>query len=256
MQPVHLRDAIVQLVTSSASTRRLQFTVHLRRHRPPVLLLHFWFSAICEDMSSSHGNTTNTNLASRGPNESVLKQKSDDIGWEFGHLIDPSNFDRVECKLCGKKFGGRVYRLKKHIAHISGNVAKCPRSTKEDQDRCKKAIESVRNKKKIKHKEERELRAEVDIDRIEEEEEIKGLRLDVDRLNNLIYVQFNAKLINKQKMLKNKELNIDVLLASDSDASNAQGWTVEDGDEGVELDPELSLQMVAEATGADGMTQP
>ncbi|KAK2634767.1 hypothetical protein Ddye_029559 [Dipteronia dyeriana] len=50
----------------------------------------------------------------------------------------------------------------------------------------------------------------------------KRNRLDVDRLNNLVYVQFNAKLINKQKRLKNKELNIDVLLASDSDASNAQ----------------------------------
>ncbi|TXG53907.1 hypothetical protein EZV62_019163 [Acer yangbiense] len=128
-------------------------------------------------MSSSHGNTVNNNLASGGAsNDSVLKRKSDDIGWEFGHLIDPSNFDRVECKLCGKKFGGGVYRLKQHIAHISGNVSKCLRSTKEDQDKCKKAIEDARNKKKNKYKEEREIRAEVNIIGIEEEgEEIEGL---------------------------------------------------------------------------------
>ncbi|KAK2641469.1 hypothetical protein Ddye_023232 [Dipteronia dyeriana] len=84
----------------------------------------------------------------------------------------------------------------------------------------------------------------------------KRNRLDVDRLNNLVYVQFNAKLINKKKRLKNKELNKDVLLASDNDASNAQGWMVEDGDKGVEPDSELSLQMVDKVTGADGMTQP
>ncbi|KAI9181087.1 hypothetical protein LWI28_011305 [Acer negundo] len=33
-----------------------------------------------------------------------------------------------------------------------------------------------------------------------------------------------------------KEANIDVLLASDGDASNAQGWIVDDGDEEVEPD--------------------
>ncbi|KAK2645550.1 hypothetical protein Ddye_020745 [Dipteronia dyeriana] len=84
----------------------------------------------------------------------------------------------------------------------------------------------------------------------------KRNRLDVDRLNNLVYAQFNANSINKQKRLKNKELNIDVLLASDGDASNAQGWIDEDDDEGVEPDSELSLQIVDETTGADGMTQP
>ena len=128
-------------------------------------------------MSSSHGNTANTNLASgAASNDSVLKRKSDDIGWEFGHLIDPTNFDRVECKLCGKKFGGGVYRLKQHVAHISGNVSKCLRSTKEDQEKCKKAIEDAKNKKKKKCREEQEIRAEVDIFGIEEEEEeIEGL---------------------------------------------------------------------------------
>ena len=53
-----------------------------------------------------------------------------------------------------------------------------------------------------------------------------------------------------------KEANIDVLLASDGDASNAQGWIVDDGDEGVEPDLVFTSQMVDEATEADGMTQP
>ncbi|XP_052182093.1 uncharacterized protein LOC127794867 [Diospyros lotus] len=64
----------------------------------------------------------------------------------------------------------------------------------------------------------------------------KRNRLDVHRLNNLVYVQFNAKLMNKQK--REKERNVDVLLSSD--ASNAQGWIVEGGDD-EEIDPGTGL---------------
>ncbi|KAL5830063.1 hypothetical protein ACOSQ3_019531 [Xanthoceras sorbifolium] len=77
----------------------------------------------------------------------------------------------------------------------------------------------------------------------------KRNRLDVDRLNN-------TKLMNKWKRLIDKEANIDVLLASNGDASNAQGWIVDDGDEEVELGTGLTWQLVDEATGADEMTQP
>ncbi|KAI8530345.1 hypothetical protein RHMOL_Rhmol11G0050300 [Rhododendron molle] len=48
----------------------------------------------------------------------------------------------------------------------------------------------------------------------------KRNRLDATRMNNLVYVQFNAKLINKKARKKEK----DVLLASE--ATNAQGWIV------------------------------
>lgn len=54
----------------------------------------------------------------------------------------------------------------------------------------------------------------------------KRNRLDVERLNNLVYVQFNAKLVNKKNKMKEKR---DVLLAAD--ASQAQGWIVEGGDD-------------------------
>ena len=53
-----------------------------------------------------------------------------------------------------------------------------------------------------------------------------------------------------------KEANIDVLLASDGDASNAQGWIVDDGDEDVEPGTGLTCQLVDEAIGANEMTQP
>ncbi|TXG63733.1 hypothetical protein EZV62_010727 [Acer yangbiense] len=65
---------------------------------------------------------------------SMLKRKSNDIGWEFGQLIDGKNLDRVKCKLCGKTFSGGIYRLKEHVGHLKGNVSSCPRSTKENID--------------------------------------------------------------------------------------------------------------------------
>ncbi|KAK6125570.1 hypothetical protein DH2020_040686 [Rehmannia glutinosa] len=50
----------------------------------------------------------------------------------------------------------------------------------------------------------------------------KRNRLDVSRLNNLVYVQFNSRLLNKRK--RGKEKDVDVLLASD--ASKAQDWII------------------------------
>ncbi|CAN6552248.1 unnamed protein product [Malus baccata var. baccata] len=59
----------------------------------------------------------------------------------------------------------------------------------------------------------------------------KRNRLDTTRLNNLVYVQFNARIMNKKK--REKEKKVDVLLASE--ASMAQGWIVEGGDEELEF---------------------
>ncbi|CAN6584346.1 unnamed protein product [Malus baccata var. baccata] len=56
-------------------------------------------------------------------------------------------------------------------------------------------------------------------------------RLDTTRLNNLVYVQFNVRIMNKKK--REKEKKVDILLASE--ASMAQGWIVEGGDEELEL---------------------
>ena len=59
----------------------------------------------------------------------------------------------------------------------------------------------------------------------------KRNRLDTTRLNNLVYVQFNARIMNKKK--REKEKKVDILLASE--ASMAQGWIVEGVDEEIEL---------------------
>ncbi|CAN6565928.1 unnamed protein product [Malus baccata var. baccata] len=59
----------------------------------------------------------------------------------------------------------------------------------------------------------------------------KRNRLYTTRLNNLVYVQFNARILNKKK--REKETKVDILLASE--ASMAQGWIVEGGDEELEL---------------------
>ncbi|KAL5762989.1 hypothetical protein ACOSP7_019253 [Xanthoceras sorbifolium] len=122
----------------------------------------------------------NTNIRSEGAasnsNESVLKRKSDDIGWDYRKLVDPSNYDRVRCNYCGKIFSGGVHRLKQHIGHIAENIFRCPKSTKEDQVKCKQAIKEAKYKKKIKSNEDREIRMGVDLTGIrEEEEEVEGL---------------------------------------------------------------------------------
>lgn len=55
----------------------------------------------------------------------------------------------------------------------------------------------------------------------------KRNRLDATRLNNLVYIHFNAKNINKKE--REGEDGLDVLLGSE--ASMAQGWMAEGGDE-------------------------
>ncbi|CAN6579016.1 unnamed protein product [Malus baccata var. baccata] len=56
-------------------------------------------------------------------------------------------------------------------------------------------------------------------------------RLDTTMLNNLVYVQFNSRIMNKKK--REKEKKVDILLASE--ASMAQGWIVDGGDEELEF---------------------
>ncbi|KAL5790169.1 hypothetical protein ACOSQ2_005057 [Xanthoceras sorbifolium] len=83
----------------------------------------------------------------------------------------------------------------------------------------------------------------------------KRNRLDVSRLNNLVYIQFNSKLRNKQRRAKEKD--VDVLLATDAEATNAQEWIVEGcADDEVEPGTGLTWQLVDEAIGVDDILQP
>ena len=94
---------------------------------------------------------------------SVLKRKSNDVGWEYGMLVDPKNMDKVKCKLCGKIMSGGVYRVKEHIGHISGNVSACPKSSVDDKAKCKNVIADAKSKKKNKKHEKDMMRSSVNI---------------------------------------------------------------------------------------------
>ena len=63
--------------------------------------------------------------------EKVLKRASNDIGWEYGMMVDPTNLDKLKCKLCGKICTSGIYRITLHITNIKGSA--CPKSTDEDK---------------------------------------------------------------------------------------------------------------------------
>ena len=69
--------------------------------------------------------------------ENVLRGKSDDVGWEYGSLVDVSNKNKVKCMLCNLVINGGVYRLKKHVAHVGNDVTKCKESSQDAKDKCK-----------------------------------------------------------------------------------------------------------------------
>ncbi|KAG5561855.1 hypothetical protein RHGRI_004783 [Rhododendron griersonianum] len=114
-----------------------------------------------QNVSSAASNATTDN-------STALKRASNDMGWEYGILVDPTNLDKIQCKLCGKIMSSGISRLKKHIAQIKGSVSSCPNASKEDIAKCKAAIEEGSKKKKDKLQAAKEIREEVTI--IEEED--------------------------------------------------------------------------------------
>ncbi|KAF7135096.1 hypothetical protein RHSIM_Rhsim08G0134200 [Rhododendron simsii] len=112
-------------------------------------------------------------------NSTALKRASNDMGWEYGILVDPTNLDKIQCKLCGKIMSSGISRLKKHIAQIKGSVSSCPNASKEDIAKCKAAVEEGSKKKKDELQAAKEIREEVTITEEEdgdEEVEIVGTR--------------------------------------------------------------------------------
>ena len=111
---------------------------------------------------------SNSSMASASSN-TRLKPDSNNVGWDYAIEVQPGNTKLVKCKLCAKEMSGGIHRIKEHIAHISGNVSKCPKSTKEDQEKCLKELMASKNKKLDKRKHENEIRSEVQINIIDEE---------------------------------------------------------------------------------------
>ncbi|KAL5735039.1 hypothetical protein ACOSP7_032900 [Xanthoceras sorbifolium] len=127
-------------------------------------------------MASSGASVDQPVQSSSESIQSMLKRKSNDVGWEFGVLVDGKNLDKVKCILCGKIMSGGAYRMKEHIGHISGNVAACPKATPEAQATCRNEIMEAKSKKRGKRKEELLLRSQVNlVDTIEEEDAIEEL---------------------------------------------------------------------------------
>jgi hypothetical protein len=81
-------------------------------------------------------------------NEAVnlLKRNSDDMGWEYGVLVDAKNKDKVKCKFCNHESQGGIHRLKQHVANVGKNVKKCRKSTQEAKDKCKKSLDESNQK--------------------------------------------------------------------------------------------------------------
>ncbi|KAI8543162.1 hypothetical protein RHMOL_Rhmol08G0196200 [Rhododendron molle] len=95
--------------------------------------------------------------------ELVLKRNSNDVGWDYGVIVDVKNKDRLRCILCGNPYTGGVNRMKKHIDQVKGDVAACTKASKEDILKCKKALDETIAKKKEKKQGGINLREEVNI---------------------------------------------------------------------------------------------
>lgn len=81
----------------------------------------------------------------------------------------------------------------------------------------------------------------------------KRNRLDSSRVSNLVYVQFNAKLLHKKKRVSDDK---DVLQTDD--VSKAQHWLVDGIDDDYDLDPltGATWEVLDNAVGADEMLEP
>lgn len=77
--------------------------------------------------------------------------------------MDPTNLNVIKCKLCGLQVSAGIYRLKLHIAGIQGEVKPCQKSTEEDKEKCKKAIDDSKKVKKARLAEQQEVRDAVDL---------------------------------------------------------------------------------------------
>jgi hypothetical protein len=73
-----------------------------------------------------------------------------DPGWEHGVAQDQRK-KKVKCNYCGKIVSGGIYRLKQHLARVSGEVTYCDKSPEEVCMRMKENL--VRSTKKLRQSE-------------------------------------------------------------------------------------------------------
>ncbi|KAK9288436.1 hypothetical protein L1049_016893 [Liquidambar formosana] len=78
-----------------------------------------------------------------------------DPGWEHGIAQDERK-KKVKCKFCGKTVSGGIYRLKQHLARVSGEVTYCDKAPEEVCLKMKENLEGCRSSKKPKQSEDDE----------------------------------------------------------------------------------------------------
>ena len=108
-------------------------------------------------LAASNPSPAAMNQSPAAVNKAPLKRNSDDIGWEYGVLINPDDLNVIKCKLCPMVVKAGIYRLKLHIAGKKGQVRSCPNAKPEDREKCMKAIDDSRKVKKARQEEKKRL---------------------------------------------------------------------------------------------------
>ncbi|CAK9147955.1 unnamed protein product [Ilex paraguariensis] len=124
-----------------------------------------------------------------------------DPGWEHGVAQDERK-KKVRCNYCGKVVSGGIYRLKQHLARLSGEVTYCDKAPEEVCMKMRENLEGCRFSKKtrqIEYDEQAYLNFHAN-DELEEEESVgyknkgkqlvgdKGLVINLAPLRSLGYV--------------------------------------------------------------------
>ncbi|URD93665.1 hypothetical protein MUK42_32539, partial [Musa troglodytarum] len=92
-----------------------------------------------------------------------------DPGWEHGVAQDEKR-KKVKCNYCGKIVSGGIYRLKQHLARISGEVTYCKKASEEVFMKMKENLEGYRSNRK-RHLEDEEQSFDLHSNHDDEEEE-------------------------------------------------------------------------------------
>ncbi|XP_068660147.1 uncharacterized protein [Aristolochia californica] len=110
-----------------------------------------------------------------------------DPGWEHGTALDDKK-KKVKCNYCGKIVSGGIYRLKQHLARLSGEVTYCTKAPEEVYLKMKENLEGYRVGKKQKLEDEEQasldLHSNDDFDDEEEpaeEQKSKGKQVADDK---------------------------------------------------------------------------
>ena len=72
-----------------------------------------------------------------------------DPGWEHGTAQDEKK-KKVKCNYCGKVVSGGIYRLKQHLARVSGEVTYCEKASEDVYLKMRENLEGCRSSKKPK----------------------------------------------------------------------------------------------------------